>query len=79
VAADALNKVDGPLIRLLPVQRAIHPVRQRRVPPAPRPLLHEVDGPLIRLLSVQRAIHPVRQPQAAPGPLSYSAAPGRRK
>jgi hypothetical protein len=35
VAVDALNKMDGPLIRLLPVQRAIHLVRQPKAAPGP--------------------------------------------
>jgi len=61
-------RVAGPLTRLLPVQRAIHPggtggpppVRLARGPASVRCKLgsYLVGGPLIRLLPVRRAIHP---------------------
>src|SRR5215469_8022271 len=63
-ALERSNKVDGPLIRLLPVRRATHPIRQCTALSAHSSiasLLNKVDDPLIHLLPVRRATHPIRQ------------------
>src|SRR5215471_8917995 len=68
-ALERSNKVDGPLIRLLPVRRATHPIRQCTALSARSSiasLLNKVDGPLIRLLPVQRATHPIRRVPIGP-------------